>query len=103
MPPDWATTVYTMFGDPDETAAELRERSPVSYAGQITAPLLVVQGATDPRVPKAEADQIVDCARANGVDVTYVVFPDEGHGFNSRDSDLRAYAAVAEFFVRHLT
>lgn len=103
MPPEWATTVYTMFGDPDETAAELRERSPVSYAGQITAPLLVVQGATDPRVPKAEADQIVDVARANGVDVTYVVFPDEGHGFNSRDNDLRAYTAVAEFFVRHLT
>lgn len=103
MPPDWATTVYTMFGDPDETAAELRERSPVSYAGQITAPLLIVQGATDPRVPKAEADQIVDEARANGVDVTYMVFPDEGHGFNSRDNDLRAYTAVAEFFVRHLT
>jgi dipeptidyl aminopeptidase/acylaminoacyl peptidase len=103
MPPEWATTVYSMFGDPDETAAELRARSPVSYAGQIIAPLLVVQGATDPRVPKAEADQIVDRARANDVNVTYMVFPDEGHGFTSRDNDLRAYTAVAEFLVRHLT
>src|ERR1700683_5383033 len=57
MPPSWATTVATMIGDPGKDADRLRERSPVTYASQITAPLLVLQGATDPRVPQAESDQ----------------------------------------------
>jgi dipeptidyl aminopeptidase/acylaminoacyl peptidase len=53
MPPDWDAVVAVMFGDPDDLAdaEDLRRRSPLSYASQITAPLLVIQGATDPRVP----------------------------------------------------
>jgi dipeptidyl aminopeptidase/acylaminoacyl peptidase len=102
MPPDWATTVATMIGDPDKDADRLLERSPLTYANQISAPLLVIQGGKDPRVPKAEADQIVAKARANGADVSYLVFGDEGHGFTSRDNDIKAHTAIVEFLVKHL-
>lgn len=102
MPPSWATTVATMFGDPDRDGDRMRERSPVTYAGQIAAPLLVIQGANDPRVPKAEADQIVAAARGNGADVTYMVFDDEGHGFTSSENNLKADTTVANFLVEHL-
>jgi dipeptidyl aminopeptidase/acylaminoacyl peptidase len=103
MPPDWATTVATMIGDPDKDADQFRERSPVTHARQITAPLLVIQGAHDPRVPQAEADQIVAAARANGAEVSYLVFHDEGHGFTNRDNDIKAHTTIVEFLVRHLT
>jgi dipeptidyl aminopeptidase/acylaminoacyl peptidase len=53
-------------------------------------------------VPKAEADQIVAAARANGADVQYEVFADEGHGFTSRDNDIKAHTAITEFLVKHL-
>ena len=102
VPPDWATTIATMIGDPDKDAEELLERSPVTYADQITAPLLVIQGAKDPRVPKAESDQIVARARANGAEVEYLVFEDEGHGFSNRENDIKAHTAIVEFLVKYL-
>jgi hypothetical protein len=102
VPPDWATTIATMIGDPDKDAEELLERSPVTYADQITAPLLVIQGEKDPRVPKAESDQIVARARANGAEVEYLVFEDEGHGFSNRENDIKAHTAIVEFLVKHL-
>jgi dipeptidyl aminopeptidase/acylaminoacyl peptidase len=104
MPPDWAAAVAAMFGDLTDPAqvTELTRRSPLTYAGQITAPLLVVQGANDPRVPKAEADQIVNAAQANKADVQYLVFDDEGHGFTSRDNDLQAHTTIVDFLVRQL-
>ncbi|MBV9449983.1 MAG: S9 family peptidase [Streptosporangiaceae bacterium] len=102
MPPHWATTVATVIGDPDKDADKLRERSPVTYADQIKAPLLVIQGANDPRVPKAEADQIVKRATANGAEVTYLVFDDEGHGFTNRNNDTKAHTAIAKFLVENL-
>jgi dipeptidyl aminopeptidase/acylaminoacyl peptidase len=104
MPPDWSAMIAAMFGDPDDPAdaQEMRRRSPLTYAHQIAAPLLVVQGANDPRVPKAEADQIIDAARANGADARYLVFGDEGHGFTSRANDIKANQAIMEFLAEHL-
>lgn len=102
MPPSWAPTVATMLGDPDKDARKMRERSPVSYAHQITAPLLVIQGSNDRRVPRAEADQIVAAARANHADVEYLEFSDEGHGFTSRDNEIKSHTAVMEFLTKHL-
>jgi dipeptidyl aminopeptidase/acylaminoacyl peptidase len=104
MPADWAAVVAAMFGDLDDPAQvkELRRRSPLSYAGQINAPVLVVQGANDPRVPKAEADQIVDAARANGAEVEYLVFDDEGHALTSRENTIKAHAAISDFLTKHL-
>jgi dipeptidyl aminopeptidase/acylaminoacyl peptidase len=104
MPGTWASTVAAHFGDLDDpdNVAELRRRSPLTYAGQVSAPLLVIQGATDPRVPQAEADQIVSAARDVGADVQYEVFADEGHGFTSRDNDAKAHTLIAEFLAARL-
>jgi len=104
MPPDWAAMVAAMFGDPADPAdaEDMRRRSPLTYARQIEAPLLVVQGANDPRVPKAESDQIIDAARAKGADPRYLVFDDEGHGFTSRDNDIKANQTIVEFLTSQL-
>jgi dipeptidyl aminopeptidase/acylaminoacyl peptidase len=102
MPPSWAPTVATMLGDPDRDAVRMRERSPVTYAHQITAPLLVIQGANDRRTPQAEADQIVASARANDADVEYLLFNDEGHDFTGRDNEITAHTAVVTFLAKHL-
>jgi dipeptidyl aminopeptidase/acylaminoacyl peptidase len=104
MPANWANIVAAMFGDLDDpdVVADLRRRSPLTYAGQISAPLLVVQGANDPRVPRAEADQIVKAARDNGADVRYEVFEDEGHGFTNRENDIKAHSIIVEFLAKYL-
>jgi dipeptidyl aminopeptidase/acylaminoacyl peptidase len=104
MPADWAATITAMFGNPDDPAdaAELRRRSPLTYASQISAPLLVMQGAHDPRVPQAESEQIVSAARANGADVRYELFTDEGHGFTSRGNSIKAYTIITEFLSERL-
>jgi dipeptidyl aminopeptidase/acylaminoacyl peptidase len=104
MPANWANIVAVMFGDLDDpdVVEDLRQRSPLTYAGQISAPLLVVQGANDPRVPRAEADQIVKAARDNGAEVEYLLFENEGHGFTSRVNDIEAHGAIVEFFIKFL-
>jgi dipeptidyl aminopeptidase/acylaminoacyl peptidase len=96
--------ITAMFGDPDDPAdaADMRGRSPLTYAHQIAAPLLVIQGANDPRVPQAESDQIIDAARANGADARYLVFDDEGHGFTSRGNDIKANQAIIDFLTAQL-
>ncbi|MGD0555191.1 MAG: S9 family peptidase [Streptosporangiaceae bacterium] len=104
MPASWAGTIAAMFGDPADPrdAEQLRRRSPVAYVGQIKAPLLVIQGANDPRTPQAESDQIIAAARANGADPDYLLFDDEGHGFTSRDNDIKANIAITTFLTKHL-
>jgi len=104
MPANWPNIVAVMFGDLDDpdVVEDLRQRSPLTYAGQISAPLLVVQGANDPRVPRAEADQIVKAARDNGAEVEYLLFENEGHGFTSRVNDIEAHGAIVEFFIKFL-
>lgn len=82
--------VSAMLGDQttQPTPEQLRRRSPLTYAGQITAPVLVIHGSNDQRVPKAESDQII-AARANDAAARYLVFDDEGHGFTSRATTSR--------------
>jgi dipeptidyl aminopeptidase/acylaminoacyl peptidase len=77
----------------------LKSVSPLTYADKISRPLLVGQGANDPRVNKKESDQIVDAMKAKGIPVTYVLFPDEGHGF-ARPVNNIAFNAVAENFLQ---
>ncbi|KAK1186370.1 prolyl oligopeptidase family serine peptidase [Streptomyces sp. NBS 14/10] len=92
-------------GDPDdrEQEAELRARSPISRADAIRTPLMVVQGGNDTRVTKAESDQLVKALRARGVDVTYLVRDDEGHGFVNPENTIDAYRAADRFLARHLS
>jgi len=103
IPPYWKP-LYELFaariGDPrtEEGKALLVERSPLTHADKIVRPLLIGQGANDPRVKQAESDQIVDAMTARNIPVTYVLFPDEGHGF-ARPENRLAFNAVAEAFL----
>lgn len=103
IPPYWAPMVqqfHQRMGNPNtpEGLALLKERSPLYSAGNIVRPLLIGQGANDPRVNQAESDQIVEAMKARGIPVTYVLFPDEGHGFAKPANDI-AFNAVAENFL----
>ena len=108
FPPYWrpllAGTWYRYVGDPDDPQqlADLEARSPLNRVDAIRAPLLVIQGANDPRVTKAESDQIVAALRARGVEVEYIVKEDEGHGFVTPENRMDAYRAIERFFARHL-
>jgi dipeptidyl aminopeptidase/acylaminoacyl peptidase len=103
IPPYWAPMVAlfkTRMGDPStpEGSKLLEERSPLALADRIKKPLLIGQGANDPRVKQAESDQIVKAMEAKGIPVTYVLFPDEGHGF-ARPENRMSFNAVAETFL----
>ncbi|MBJ6980865.1 S9 family peptidase [Luteimonas sp. MC1572] len=103
VPPYWASFYEQLakrMGDPrtEEGKAWLTERSPLTHADRISKPLLIGQGANDPRVKQDESDQIVKAMTANNIPVTYVLFPDEGHGF-ARPENSKAFNAVAEGFL----
>jgi dipeptidyl aminopeptidase/acylaminoacyl peptidase len=103
IPPYWESfkeQMYRRVGDPrtEEGKALLRERSPLTYVERINKPLLIGQGANDPRVKVAEADQIVSAMEAKKIPVTYVLYPDEGHGF-ARAPNRTSFYAVAEGFL----
>ncbi|MGE5413766.1 MAG: prolyl oligopeptidase family serine peptidase [Syntrophomonadaceae bacterium] len=94
--------LYKEIGDPDKEPDYLREISPLFHADKIRQPLLVVQGANDPRVIKPESDDIVAAVKKNGVPVEYVVLPDEGHGFSKKANQITAWRAVLDFLDRYL-
>ncbi len=104
IPPYWEPIIaqfYKRMGRPEETEF-LQARSPLFSAHQITKPLLIAQGANDPRVKQAESDQIVDAMRASGLPVEYLVFPDEGHGFARPENNRKFYAAAESFLAQYL-
>src|SRR6185503_7207067 len=92
------------MGDPNtpEGKAQLERQSPLNSANKIKAPLLVIQGANDPRVNKAESDQIVIALRDRGFPVEYIVAPDEGHGFARPVNNMASFAAAEKFLAKHL-
>jgi len=102
VPPTWKRFIARFVGDPETEADFLMERSPITYVENVQAPLLVIQGATDPRVVKGESDQLVEKLESLGREVEYVVFDDEGHGFTKRPNELKAYSLAAEWLEKHL-
>ena len=105
LPPYWGLErekFYEMVGDPVEDKALLTEVSPLFHADRIKAPLFVAQGANDPRVKKAESDQIVEALKKRGIDVLYMVKDNEGHGFHNEENRFDFYRAMEEFFGRYL-
>jgi dipeptidyl aminopeptidase/acylaminoacyl peptidase len=102
VPPTWKRFIARFVGDPETEAEFLMERSPITYVENVQTPLLVIQGATDPRVVKGESDQLVDKLKSLGRDVEYVVFDDEGHGFTKRANELKAYGLAAGWLEQHL-
>jgi dipeptidyl aminopeptidase/acylaminoacyl peptidase len=105
IPPWWGVqrdSLYDLMGDPATDEERLTRISPLFHAANIRTPLLVVQGANDPRVLQTESDEIVEVVRANGVPVEYVLFDDEGHGFSKRKNRIAASDTFVTFLERHL-
>jgi dipeptidyl aminopeptidase/acylaminoacyl peptidase len=105
IPPYWAPMVaqfHRRVGDPAKDADFLWSRSPLSRVRDIRIPLLIAQGANDPRVKQAESEQIVAALTEAGIDHEYLLFPDEGHGFAKPQNRLRFYAAAERFLARYL-
>jgi dipeptidyl aminopeptidase/acylaminoacyl peptidase len=105
IPPWWASfreALYAEMGNPKTDSDRLRRISPLFNAEKIKAPLMVLQGANDPRVLKVESDEIVAAAKKNGVPVEYLVFPDEGHGFVKKENEIKGTKAELAFLDRYL-
>ena len=105
IPPYWAPykKMFTeMVGDPETDKELLQSASPVFFVDRIKTPLLVVQGARDPRVNKAESDQIVEALKKRGVAVEYMVKDNEGHGFRNEENQFEFYDAMEKFLARYL-
>lgn len=105
IPPYWELgrqMLYEQIGDPEKDKELLKAASPVFHADRITAPLFVAQGANDPRVKKAESDQIVEALRSRGIEVEYMVKENEGHGFRNEENRFDFYRAMERFLATHL-
>ena len=105
IPPYWApmkAELYKRVGNPETDKEFLWSRSPLSRAGDIRIPLLIAQGANDPRVKQAESEQIVAALAEAGIDYEYMLFPDEGHGFAKPENRLKFYAAAERFLAKYL-
>jgi dipeptidyl aminopeptidase/acylaminoacyl peptidase len=105
IPPWWGAQRISLFdelGDPSKEKERLTRISPLFHADKITKPMLVIQGANDPRVLQVESDEIVTGARKNNVPVEYIVFPDEGHGFLRKENRITASNAYLAFVNQHL-
>jgi dipeptidyl aminopeptidase/acylaminoacyl peptidase len=94
--------LYMEMGDPVKDRAMLEAASPLLHADRIRRPLIVLQGANDPRVLKVESDEMVAAVRKNGVTADYIIFPDEGHGFTKKANQITGYDAVMRFLDRYL-
>lgn len=107
IPPYWEQfrqMLYEMVGNPDdaEDNARMKATSPVFLIDRIKAPLLIAQGANDPRVAQAESDQMVEALRNNGIDVEYILKTDEGHGFRNEENRFEFYEAMEGFLGKYL-
>ncbi|WP_137937166.1 S9 family peptidase [Chitinivorax sp. B] len=105
IPPYWKPfleQMYDMVGHPEKDKELLEKRSPVYHADKIKTPLMVLQGAKDPRVNIAESDQVVDALKKRGVDVQYLVKDNEGHGFANEENRFEAYGEMEKFFSKYL-
>lgn len=105
IPPWWESfreALYVEMGNPETDLEYLRSISPLFHSEKIVKPLMVLQGANDPRVIKAESDDIVEAVKKNGVPVEYLVFDDEGHGFIKKSNQIKGYKAILKFLDEYL-
>jgi dipeptidyl aminopeptidase/acylaminoacyl peptidase len=105
IPPYWSSylaMLHDRVGNPESESEFLTSRSPISRVDDIRIPMLIAQGANDPRVKQAESEQIVAVMAEKGIDHEYMLFPDEGHGFAKPENRLKFYAAAERFLAKHL-
>ncbi|MUV38216.1 Acylaminoacyl-peptidase [Lentibacillus sp. JNUCC-1] len=101
VPPHWKPIMERWLGDPERDKERFEKDSPVTYLEGMTKPMLVIQGAKDPRVVKEESDQIVAKLKDEGRDVEYLVLDDEGHGFSKKENEIKVYKRMLEFLGEH--
>lgn len=105
IPPYWESerkALYAEIGDPGTQDQMLREISPLFHADKIVKPLMVLQGANDPRVLKSESDEIVQAIKQKGGVAEYVLFENEGHGFSKKANEIKAHKAILDFLDKYL-
>ncbi|MFZ2897712.1 MAG: S9 family peptidase [Saprospiraceae bacterium] len=106
IPPYWESfkkALYAEMGDPTSAdSVRLYNISPLFHADKIKNPVMVLQGANDPRVLQVESDEIVEAMKQNNVPVEYVIFPDEGHGFVKKENEIKGYGAIVTFLDQYL-
>ncbi|WP_223068080.1 S9 family peptidase [Paenibacillus caui] len=101
VPEDWKPIMERWLGHPERDKERLIKDSPITYLKDMGGPMLVIQGANDPRVVKAESDQIVAALKEQGTEVEYIVLDDEGHGFSKRNNEVVVYRRMLEFLNKH--
>ncbi|WP_027964601.1 S9 family peptidase [Halalkalibacillus halophilus] len=101
VPEHWKPIMKRWLGDPEADRARFEKDSPVTYLDGMKKPMLVIQGAKDPRVVKEESDQIVEKLRNEGRDVDYLVLDDEGHGFSKKENEINVYQTMLKFLEKH--
>lgn len=101
VPEHWKPIMNRWLGDPVKDKEKLEEDSPITYLSTMTKPMLVIQGANDPRVVKEESDQIVEALRGQGTAVEYIVLDDEGHGFSKKENEIFVYKNILNFLAAH--
>ena len=105
IPPYWKPyldMMYEMVGDPEKDKEMMTQASPVFHVDKIKCPLFIAQGANDPRVAKAESDQMVEALKKRGIDVPYMVKDNEGHGFSNEENRMDFYREMEKFFAKYL-
>ncbi len=101
VPPHWKPIMERWIGDPERDKERFIKDSPVTYLDGMTKPMLVIQGAKDPRVVKEESDQIVAKLEEKGQDIEYFVMADEGHGFSKKENEIKVYSMMLDFMKKH--
>ena len=101
VPPHWKPIMDRWLGDPERDKERFIKDSPVTYLEDMIKPMLVIQGAKDPRVVKEESDQIVAKLKEKGRDVEYLVLEDEGHGFSKKENEIKVYTLMLDFMEKH--
>ncbi|GEL76414.1 S9 family peptidase [Tenuibacillus multivorans] len=102
VPEHWKPIMKQWLGDPEKDKEKFEEDTPITYLDSMTKPMLVIQGAQDPRVVKAESDQVVEALQKQGTEVDYLVLDDEGHGFSKKENEIKVYKKVLEFFEQYV-
>lgn len=105
IPPYWSVflgQMHRQVGNPDTEEEFLKSRSPLFKVDQIQIPMLIAQGANDPRVKQAESEQIVEAMKSKGISYEYMLFPDEGHGFGKPENRIKFYTAAEKFLATYL-
>ncbi|WZX99258.1 S9 family peptidase [Bacillus sp. FSL W7-1360] len=101
-PDHWKPMLKTWIGDPEKDHDRFVRDSPITYLEDMTKPMLVIQGANDPRVVKSESDRVVEALREKGREVEYIVFDDEGHGFTKKENRIVTFKRILAFFDQYL-